>query len=236
MAENDVSFTATGTAGRDAAPSLIGRGTARRAYLSAAASAAQLLRNPAVATLWDAASALKYYTVSGLAGHLAGQIFFIQRAMDQPVPDARAISILDYYRQVTWMNADHEDEEHVRIRRGSQDAAAIGHTALVSRVDATIAALPHILTAEPADRLVHLPGWDWTLTLDDFILTRMLELAVHNDDLAISVGVATPTLPPDVIDPVIDLLSRLAVRRHGPTAVLRALTRGERAPTAIAAL
>jgi hypothetical protein len=33
-----------------------------------------------------------------------------------------------------------------------------------------------------------------------------------------------------------DLLSRLAVRRHGPTAVLRALSRAERAPATIAAI
>jgi hypothetical protein len=34
---------------------------------------------------------------------------------------------------------------------------------------------------------------------------------------------------------VIDLLARLAVRRHGPTAVLRALSRAERAPGTISA-
>ncbi len=35
--------------------------------------------------------------------------------------------------------------------------------------------------------------------------------------------------------PVLGLLTRLAVRRHGPTAVLRALCRSERAPATIAA-
>jgi hypothetical protein len=47
--------------------------------------------------------------------------------------------------------------------------------------------------------------------------------------------VATPTLPPAVLDPVLDLLIRLAVRRQGPTAVLRALSRSERAPGTISA-
>ncbi|MGH3387023.1 MAG: maleylpyruvate isomerase N-terminal domain-containing protein, partial [Nocardioidaceae bacterium] len=65
--------------------------------------------------------------------------------------------------------------------------------------------------------------------------TRMMEIAVHSDDLAASVDVATPDLPAEVVDTVVDLLSRLAVRRHGPTAVLRALTRAERAPAGIAA-
>jgi hypothetical protein len=38
-----------------------------------------------------------------------------------------------------------------------------------------------------------------------------------------------------VLDPVFALLTRLAVRRHGPTALLRALSRSERAPATIAA-
>ena len=55
------------------------------------------------------------------------------------------------------------------------------------------------------------------------------------DDLSASVGIPTPTLPPQVTDTVLVLLTRLAVHRHGPTAVLRALSRAERAPTTIAA-
>lgn len=236
MPEDHSDFAATDTARHDAAPDLTDLHPVRKAYLSAASSAAQLLHDPAVANSWDAASALKYYAVRGLAGHLAGQIFFIQRAVDQPVPNMPTISILDYYRRVGWMNAGHEEHEHVRIRKGSQDAAADGPSALLARVDATLAALPGILITEPAGRAVHLPGWDWTLALDDFILSRMLELAVHIDDLAVSIGVATPALPPTVIEPVIDVLSRLAIRRHGPTAVLRALSRNERAPAMVAAL
>jgi hypothetical protein len=58
---------------------------------------------------------------------------------------------------------------------------------------------------------------------------------VHSDDLALSVGLATPPLPPEVLDPVFTLLTGLAVRRHGPTAVLRALSRSERAPATISA-
>jgi hypothetical protein len=73
-------------------------------------------------------------------------------------------------------------------------------------------------------------SWEWALTLDDFLLTRLVEVAVHVGDPAVSVGLPTPPLPADVTGPVLDLLARLAVRRHGPVAVLRALTRVERAP------
>ena len=76
----------------------------------------------------------------------------------------------------------------------------------------------------------------WSLTLEDFLTTRMLEITVHCDDLVYSVGVETPPQPPEAIAAVVTLLARLAVRRHGSTAVLRALSRTERAPGTIAAI
>ena len=81
-----------------------------------------------------------------------------------------------------------------------------------------------------------LPQAGWGLTLDDFLTTRMLELAVHLDDLAVSVGIATPELPDAAFDPVLILLARLAAGRHGQAALLRALARAERAPAAINAI
>jgi hypothetical protein len=61
-------------------------------------------------------------------------------------------------------------------------------------------------------------------------------VAVHCDDLAVSIGVDPPALPADGLDLVIDMLGRLAARRHGPTALIRAFSRAERAPQSIAAL
>jgi hypothetical protein len=81
-----------------------------------------------------------------------------------------------------------------------------------------------------------MPWVGWALTLDDFLTTRTMELAVHMDDLAVSVGLAAPGLPDDAFDPVLMLLSRLAARRHGQAALLRALARAERAPAAINAI
>jgi hypothetical protein len=83
--------------------------------------------------------------------------------------------------------------------------------------------------------VVLLPWGPWALMLDDLLITRMLEIAVHGDDLAHSTGLPTPALSADVADTVVVLLSRLAARRHGTTAVLRALSRAERAPTTITA-
>jgi hypothetical protein len=83
---------------------------------------------------------------------------------------------------------------------------------------------------------VFLPWTGWALSLNDFLITRTMELTVHMYDPAVSVGLATPELPDAVFEPVFMLLARLAVRRHGQAAMLRALARAERAPTAINAI
>jgi uncharacterized protein (TIGR03083 family) len=204
-------------------------------FQSAARSAADLLREPAVAAAWSQPSALPKFSVGGLAGHLAYQVLSVQQALAGPAPTEPTITLLEHYGRVQWIDAGIDDEVNVRIRDGGDELAAEGPAALAARVDAAVEQLTADLASTP-DRPVRIPLWGpWTMRLDDLLVTRMMELAVHADDLAVSVGVATPALPQSAVDTVIDLLSRLAVRRHGPTAVLRALSRAERAPATIAA-
>ncbi|GIH06100.1 hypothetical protein Rhe02_41670 [Rhizocola hellebori] len=209
--------------------------TIRPAYLAAAQAAATLLAQPAVAASWDQPSALELYAVSGLAGHLAGQIFFAGKALGLPEPDPEPIALLEYYDRVDWIRSGHDSETHLRIRNGSMLNAVDGPAALASRVQAAVVGLPQILEATPTLRRVQLPTWQWALTFDDFLLSRLVELAVHLDDLAVSVGVPTPPLPGEVTGPVLELLVSLATRKHGEVALLRALSRTERAPATIAA-
>ena len=49
-----------------------------------------------------------------------------------------------------------------------------------------------------------------------------MEIVVHGQDVAASLGVAAPTLPREVLDPVLALLTHLAVERHGQAAVVAA--------------
>jgi uncharacterized protein (TIGR03083 family) len=204
-------------------------------FLSTARSATQLLREPAVAAAWRGPSALPEFSVGGLAGHLAYQVLAVPDVLAAPVPDEPVASLLEHYGRVAWIGAGLDEEINVSIRTGGEQAGADGPAALVARLDAAIKDLTDGLAAA-GDRPVRLPFWGpWSMRLDDLLVTRMMELAVHSDDLAVSVGIATPDLPSSAVDAVVDLLSRLAVRRHGPTNVLRALSRAERAPTTIAA-
>jgi len=210
--------------------------TNREAYLQAAASAAELLGRPAVAEAWDRPSALPEFGVSGLAGHLAHQVLTVPAVLGGDVPDEPPIALLEHYAQSRWRSGTIDDEINVGIREGGEQHAADGPGALAERVATTVAALASQLPDEPADRVVFLPWGPWSLTLDDFLVTRMMEIAVHSDDLAFSVETETPDLPEAVVEPVLALLTALAVRRHGQPAVLRALTRAERAPDRINAI
>ena len=207
----------------------------RGAYLVAAESAAALLDDPAVAAGWDKPSALVGFSVGGLAAHLATQVLFVPRTLAQAAPEGEPVTLLGHYGRVTWLGADLDEEANVAIRRGGEQVATDGAAALVENTRAAVREIRGLLATEPDDRVVRGPAGPWPLRLDDFLVTRMMEIAVHSDDLAYSVGIGTPDLPSSVLDPVVDLLSHLAVRRHGATSVLRALSRAERAPTTISA-
>jgi Mycothiol maleylpyruvate isomerase N-terminal domain len=207
----------------------------RSAFLTAAQSAVTLLHDPAVAASWDEPSALAELNVSGLAGHLARQILTVPRVLALDMPRENPVSLLDHYSRARWRGAGLDAQANVGIRRDSESEAADGPTALAARAAAELEQLRRALPAEPDGRIAHLPWGPWSPSLDDFLLTRMLEIAVHSDDLAHSIGVPAPELPAEVLDPVLALLGQLAVLRHGPTAVLRALSRSERAPATIAA-
>ena len=208
-------------------------------FLAAARSVAALLREPEVAEGWNGPSSLPEFSVGGLSGHLALQLLAIPPTVAGPVPREPVISLLEHYSRVRWIGTGLDEEINVRIRKEGEEAAADGPEALAARVDAAMSELTVILTSASAvkkDRPVRIALWGpWSMALDDLLVTRLMEIAVHSDDLAVSVGVPTPALPPSAIDTVVDLLSRLAVRRHGATAILRALSRAERAPGTIAA-
>jgi hypothetical protein len=206
------------------------------AFTEAAESAVALLRDPAVTAAWGDPSALKDFTVGGLAAHLARQIVRTPEVLAAPVPDGEPITLVEHYSRAAWIGADLDNEANTGIRLSGEQDAAVGLESLVARTDEVLAAVKREFSSGQVPLTVHVPWTGWSLTLDDYLTTRLLELVVHSDDLAVSVGIETPTLPEHVVQPVIDLLARISVRRHGAVAVLRALSRSERAPESIAAL
>jgi uncharacterized protein (TIGR03083 family) len=203
------------------------------AYLLAVDSVVDLLARPEVAAGWESPSALAEWTVGGLAGHLAGQVFAGVNLTGAEPSELTPIALDAHYRRVSWIGAAVDDEVSVDIRAGGDEYADAGPQALVARVVEGRTRLGALLAETSPDRPVLVPWQGWALRRDDFLVMRMMEITVHSDDLAASVGITAPTLPDDVLGPVLALLTRLAVRRHGQSAVVAALTRAERAPGAI---
>ncbi|WP_328889345.1 maleylpyruvate isomerase N-terminal domain-containing protein [Streptomyces sp. NBC_00316] len=206
------------------------------AYLDTAAQAVTLLGAPEVAASWAKSSALAEMTVGGLAGHLAYQVFSVTSALQEPISKEAPIPLLEHYARAAWIDAPLDGEVNSGIRANGEDIASEGPQALLERARATLAEQKAALPPVRGDRVVFMPQTGWALSLDDFLVTRMMELAVHMDDLAVSVGIAAPELSATAFDPVLTLLAGLAARRHGQAALLRALARVERAPAAINAL
>jgi Mycothiol maleylpyruvate isomerase N-terminal domain len=208
--------------------------TVRETYLRTAGIAVALLSSPEVAAAWSELSALDKMTVGAVAAHLARQIHSVPEVLAQQ-PGERVIGVLDHYARSEWVGADLDAEVNQGTRRKAEVSAADGPAALASRTIGLLTQLHDVLAAEPGDRIVSLPWTSWSMTLDDFLVTRLVEIAVHTDDLACSVSLPTPALPERVTDLVLAVLCQLAGRRHGVTSVLRALARSERAPASIAA-
>ena len=205
-------------------------------YLAAAGQAAALLGEPEVAAAWERPSALAEMTVSGLAGHLAYQIFSVSAALDEPASQQPPIALLEHYTRAAWLGAPLDAEVNTGIRSRGEDIGREGAQPLAKRAGAALAEQQARLAELPGGQPVFLPQTGWALSLGDFLTTRTMELAVHMDDLAVSAGLPARELPDAAFDPVLVLLARLAARRHGQAALLRSLARAERAPAAINAI
>jgi hypothetical protein len=209
----------------------------RTAVAHAAERVHRLIGRPEVAESWVAESSCTGMTVGALTRHLVEQTRYVVGllAPDAPAapPGTETISLLEHYARSDWVGADLDDEANRFVLVKSEEQAREGVEAAVALQDALVTELPDVLDAAPASTFV---PWDGaSLPTDDFLVTRLMEMVVHSDDLACSVDVSVPDFGPAVLEPVLGLLTALAVVRHGQDAVVRTLTRPQRAPATIAA-
>jgi len=206
-------------------------------FLASARTAADLVTCAEVRSGWDLESSCAGMTNGGLANHLADQTGNTVRLLAAPPPELTPIPVVEHYRRAGWVRSGLGQEANTSIRDGSNDQARGGYDALATRVAADLEALPETL-ARAADRspdAVLIPWQGWALTTHDFLVTRLMEIAVHSDDLASGLGLVTPPLPDDAVREVLGLLTAVAVDRHGQTALLRTLSRPQRAPAGVSA-
>jgi hypothetical protein len=205
------------------------------AFLSAFDLSRELAARPQVRAAWDRESACAGMTVGGLTHHLLKQAGSTVRGLQAAPGDAPPIALQDHYARAAWVEAGPDDEANVAIREGENDGARVGPDVVLELTEEWAADLPALLGAPRDPDTIFIPWQGWSLTTEDFLTTRMMELVVHGDDLAASVGLETPIYPEGVVGPVVGLLTGVAMRRHGQTAVLRGLSRPQRAPASISA-
>jgi len=193
----------------------------------AATVALDLIQRGEIRDQWLLPSALPKMSIGALACHLGRQV--VRAAELLPVvTDIPPLESVDaHYHRAAWvMSTSPDDPPNDRSTDDAQ--AALGAAVLADRSARALETVRRLLAAGAARDVVPIPWQGWSLRRGDFLLTRMLEIVTHTDDLALSVGVPTPEFPDEVFAPVRDVLVRLAVKRHGQSAVISALTRSER--------
>lgn len=204
-------------------------------YVAAANIAFDLASAPEVRGAWRDESACAGMTVGGLAHHLLQQAVNTVRLLEMDPVAEPPIPLLEHYARAAWVKGGPDDQANVEIREGSDAAAQDGPDKVLALAADALDRLPEVLERHRLPEQVRIPWQGWSLTKADFLTTRAMEMVVHSDDLAASVGLPTPEFPDDVVADVLRLLAGVAVRRHGQAAVVRALSRPQRAPASVSA-
>ena len=188
-----------------------------------------------MAGAWEQESALPGLTVGGLAVHLASQADAAVEFLGlEPVPaDAPLVALADSFARADWFTAPVDAPENTSIRDEFNAMAAVGPERAAQWLQQSRAQLP--AAVQGAGPTTYVPWLGCRLATDDFLVVRLMEVVVHADDLAASVGLPTPAFDDDALHPALSLLALLGARRHGQDAAVRALSRAERAGRSAAA-
>ena len=197
-------------------------------WIDASQATLAFVRDRRVRERWSEASSLPLMTVAELTGHLIHSgILMVGEAFDiahvtgsKPVTAARMLS---------WVPFDPDDPVHAGVRGVAGAHAAEGLDDLVERATRSLDAITPVVSAVDPDRELAFP---WTPTLSmtarELFRSRIVELVVHLDDLAHSVGEEDIPLDAEAISIACHVATDIVVLRHGPTAVVRALCRPDR--------
>jgi hypothetical protein len=197
------------------------------AFFDAARCASTLLERPEVESHWTKPSVLAEFTIAGLAGHLLRGIMTVETYLDAPATAGAPLSAVEYY-QAAGLTSDPESKLNREIRTRGEEMAAGGASIVAAAARTVLHRLEDRLATEEFGRVLSVLGGT-SITLEEYLRTRVVELVVHSDDLALSVGIDDElALAPSTSRVAIETMVALARARHGDLAVLRALTRRER--------
>jgi hypothetical protein len=195
------------------------------AFADSGERARAVLATEAVRKAWANDSILPQMTVGDVAGHLLAVLVMFEGRYNLTAPPGAVPADPDGagYASIRLDHASDLERPPFRIpREGGRRVAARGHAAAVERFDGLLSGLAPRLRDDDPDRLLPV-GDDTATTLRAFTTTRVVELVVHADDLAESVGADFPPPSADAAEIVIGHLVAASRHRVGDARVIRAL-------------
>lgn len=193
-------------------------------YLAGAVAVVAAIGDSDVALWWDEPSVLEDQTVGGVAGHLArGGVWLVVDYLADGVPSRGPDfdSAADYIVRVV---DGLDDAGHGAVRARGASIAAAGPADVAGEARRRLDEVAARLRDADLDQLVAVYG-GMTMRLGDYLATRIVEQAVHLDDLVRSVDGLAIEIPDAVMDAAVTLGFEVLRRRRGRAVAIRALFR-----------
>ena len=167
-------------------------------------------------------------TVGEVAGHLSHSgVFIVEEALAKTLMPAG--TALSASRILSGAPLDAHDPKHDDVRTVAASQSAKGQTDLVDRLRSSVQRIEPELMQRDADAIVAFPwGAGVPMTMREFLRSRVVELVVHLDDLAVSVEIDDLKLSSTTVVLACEVGVAIDVERYGANEVLRALFRRQR--------
>jgi Mycothiol maleylpyruvate isomerase N-terminal domain len=202
----------------------------RTVFFDATFSVADLIAAPVVGCHWGERSCLEGFTVGGLAGHIVRSVQALLDLLERPLPEgARVVSPAEFFGVNKPRGPVLDDPIAKFIVDDGEQRAELGQESVVGTFRELVVQVEGVLgdlTAPTVIPTIRIP--DGITCLGIYLTTRVVELVIHGDDLASSVGIDWQ--PPFAAGALaIGMLVQMANEQHGAVEVLRVLARSERA-------
>ena len=196
----------------------------RDLFVATAEACVVMVDAPEFEARWSTPSVLAEMSVGALGAHLVRAVSTARHYLESDAGEGPEVDAAQYYL-AAGVTPDLESDLNRAVReRASADADSASG---VRQRAGDLLDWARDDLAGLGERRVQVFG-GFVIGLDDYLVTRMVEMLVHGDDLALSLGLPTPWWDERAVDLVVATLVEVARRRHGDVAVLRALARRER--------
>lgn len=159
---------------------------------------------------WGRPTRCEPWSVRELLGHVRVAVGWLPEMLSGPAPDRAEVTAVRYYRP-----GDRFSPQGNAARIGLARDLAAGHpdgAALAADFTETWQRACRLCRDEPGDRVVRTRHGD-AMLLSQFVITRVIEVAVHGLDLADALGRA-PWLTSRAAEVALDLIMGSAHRGH----------------------